>query len=191
MTKAIHRAVVTGLDVPGRFWTALSDEGADVLVTRKGRQSEPRDLVWELLLGALCHRVANEVRFEEPDVTCTLGGRRIAIAAKVAYSSRNIWSNPVDKGMLQAQGRGDVGLVAVNMVSILPLRQWLVTCERRRFRPGVRVAQWASRKAHRWCEDAGAENATTDIAHRLRTPDREPMPSGVVFFMPVIVAVDQ
>lgn len=185
MSKAIHAAVLAGLHVPSALWRALGDPQADVIITRAGKPSQSRDLVWELVLGALCKRVASSVVFDEPDVRCEFRGNTIAIAAKVAYGKRNIWTNGVEKGMSQANGRGAVGLVAVNATNIAPLHLWLRQCERRGFREGPRPSEWASLRAAVWCDRVlQVEPAMINLA---KVPT---MPTGVMLFVPIVLTVE-
>jgi hypothetical protein len=184
MSKLLHRAVLDGLQVPQSLWSALGDPRADVIITRAGSQSKSRDLVWELILGALCSRVATSVVFAEPDVRCEFQGHTIAIAAKVSYRSRNLWINAVEKGMSQANGRGSVGLVAVNAASVAPLGSWLRACKQRGFTLGPRAGEWASAKTAQWCEHA------LRVAPAMVTLANVPaMPTGVVFFLPILLSV--
>lgn len=186
MSKVIHRSVRDGMDVRRRFWAALGDPGADVVVTRAGRLSQSRDLVWELILGALCQRVATKVDFEEPDVRCEFEGRKIAIAAKVSYRPRNIWTNAVTKGISQANGRGSVAVVAVNTANVAPLHAWLRKSHARGFSVGPRAGEWASLRTARWCYRAlQLEPAMVNLAP-LAT-----MPTGVVFLVPVLLMVEE
>jgi hypothetical protein len=186
MSKVIRRAVRDGMEVNRRFWAALGDPRADVIVTRAGRPSQSRDLVWELILGALCQRVATKVAFEEPDVRCQFQGRTIAIAAKVVYRRRNIWTNAVTKGISQANGRGSVALVAVNTANVAPIPAWLRKSHVRGFSVGPRAGEWASLRTATWCYRAlQLEPAMVNLAP-LAT-----MPTGVVFFVPVLLVVEE
>lgn len=185
LSKLLHRAVLDGLEVPMRLWKALGDPRADVVLTRTGSPSQSRDFVWELMFGALCKRVATTVSFDEPDVRCDFNGESTAIAAKVSYRSRNLWTNAVSKGMSQANGRGSLGLVAVHAANIAPLKAWLQASIRRGFKPGPRAGEWASGQTARWCETAlGVERSVANLAG-IPT-----MPTGVVFFVPIVVVVD-
>jgi len=185
MSKLLHRAVLDGLDVPKKLWSALGNPTADVILTRAGKPSQPRDHVWELMLGALCQRVATSVVFAEPDVRCEFRGDQLAIAAKVSYRPRNIWDNAVSKGIKQANGRGSLGLVAVNAANIAPLKTWLRSCRRRGFSPGPRPGEWASAKTARWCDLAlDAERGVVTLA-------RPAMPTGIVFFLPILLIVEE
>jgi hypothetical protein len=140
LSKAVHRASEAGLRPPKHLWKALAS--SDPNVFHGESSTKERNQVWELLIASLCVRFCDEVAFEEPDVVCDFGGLRVHVSMKVAYKEKKLWSNAL-KGFKQATNQaGDLDVVVVNVVALLPVHELLRESIARRFNDAAALESW-------------------------------------------------
>jgi hypothetical protein len=120
MTKAIHRTIARTAEPFTTFWPEFAV--ADAVQTRRGVDSQSRNRLWELLVGALVADFATDIGAEEPDLRCTFLGRRWGIACKSFYTqNRNRQVEAIVEGAKQLEGTPvDRGIVAVNLGNVFP-----------------------------------------------------------------------
>lgn len=121
LSKALHWGESSGLVGFDEYFRLLK-KGDPVLTDASGRSTHQRNEVWELLLASLIATFAQDVRREEPDITCYIGQTRFGLAAKVLYSDgeQAILRRVQDGANQLERSRVDVGVVAVNLVELIP-----------------------------------------------------------------------
>ncbi|MEQ8854897.1 hypothetical protein [Gimesia sp.] len=87
----------------------------DSVLPQEDRGNSPgRDIQFELFIAAVCQNAElNPVRFEEPDITCTLNGRSIGIAAKRLKNDSNLKQH-VKKAAKQISTAKLPGIIAID-----------------------------------------------------------------------------
>ncbi len=178
LSKALHAGWDAGFRFPRDRWLKLAS--GDPIVTKVGARSTERNLTWELLIANLAATFSKDVRLEEPDVSCTYEGAKVAIAAKVVYSERKLLEN-IEEGFAQANGRGDVSIVFVDVVELYPIVGQLRYSRARRFSDNDHAVDTMKAAFTRWC-DRFALKATVE---KMRA--RAKRPAGVVFFVPMFL----
>lgn len=84
-----------------------------------------KDILWELELWAgMRKRHAATELLDPPDIVLNLTGGRLAIACKRIYSERNLEKN-LSEAVKQVEGEYDVGVVAMNVDSLIPPNTFL------------------------------------------------------------------
>jgi hypothetical protein len=133
MLRTLHRSSDWLAGVHDKFLRVY--RGTDVNLMRSAAQSTDRDISWEILVGALCAHFASEVRLDEPDITCTLGGTKWGLAAKLLYSpdkDRHIDQVVAGAKQVEAADVG-LGLVIVNASNLVPHDDFLRATSEGRF----------------------------------------------------------
>jgi len=178
LTKAIHWGWQSGLRLDNEHWRALAKH--DPVLTRPANSSKPRNLTWETVIASLAASFATDVRFEEPDVTCTYGGKRYAIAAKVAYSPGNV-PDLVASGFKQTLGHGDAALVFLDVVGLYPQVHTLLWSRFRNFDDNDEAVSVMTAAVNRWCDNWDLRPLSRRLAAGA------PKPAGVAFFVPMLL----
>jgi hypothetical protein len=181
LTKAIHWGHYSGLDL-GPRWDHLGK--GDPLLTRVTSETDKwRNETWEIVIASLAATFATDIRFTEPDVTCTFGGLRYGVAAKVAYSEASLYkrlkegTEQLEKAH-QAGGRFDAGLIFVDVVALVPQEQMLLNSRTWRFEHAEIAASTVKTWASIWCDCIPLEKWAADLRGRTK------LPVGIAFFMP-------
>lgn len=79
------------------------------------RNSKGRDFAFEILVCAICAAAQlKPVEWEEPDITCSLGGKKYGVAAKRLKNTRNLYDR-VDEAVGQIVGSGIPGMIVLDM----------------------------------------------------------------------------
>jgi hypothetical protein len=122
----IADAVLPLRDVPdrARFLDALASGSLDLL---ERKQSNAKDVLWELELWAILKRRSFNATLEEPpDLIVKFGECRIGIACKKLYSEKHV-QNVLSQAVAQIEASFDFGIVAVNIDDLVPANQILRT----------------------------------------------------------------
>lgn len=107
-----------------RFLNALASGSLDLL---ERKQSNAKDVLWELELWAILNRRSFVATLEEPpDLIVEFGDTRIGIACKKLYSEKHV-QNVLSQAVAQIEESFDFGIVAVNIDDLVPANQILRT----------------------------------------------------------------
>jgi hypothetical protein len=177
LSKALHLGANCGLTLTDEQWKFLVK--GDPILTRAGPDSQWRNWTWELVIASLAASFATNVTFDEPDVLCDFGGKRFAIAAKMAYVEGSV-AKAVRKGFKQADGKGDATLVMVNAAGIYPARSTFGVHDFPDGKAGVRLMKPA---VDRWALSFGFEGLNRSLLQKSSVP------IGVAFFVPMFLKV--
>ena len=181
LSKALHHAWDLGLRPAKPYWSSLAS--AEPNVFRPANSAQERNRVWELLVASICRTFCDDVTLEEPDVMCSYRGQSVAVALKVAYSERKLWTRTLD-GFKQAFAReAEVDIVFVNVVGLMPNAELLRQSARKQFPDAKPAIEWAKRWASDWC--SGSELIA--LHHKLQ--ERASRPATIAFFMPIMMRV--
>ncbi|MBZ0117298.1 MAG: hypothetical protein K8H88_09900 [Sandaracinaceae bacterium] len=179
--RAIHHGWVNGLRPHHDYWSRLAI--SDPNLFRAGESTTGRNLAWELVIAGIASTFVDGVELSEPDVVCRWRGRSVNLAAKVAYSANKLWKN-VGKGVEQSTKRsGDLDLVFVNVIALLPAVEWFRESSYQAFSDPVRAVGWVKDRARDWCD----KPELREMCERLE--GEAPRPITIAFFMPLLVTV--
>jgi hypothetical protein len=179
LSKMLHRGSLAGLTLGQRRWQDLV--GGNPIPTVCGTSSRKRNTVWETVLASAMATFCKNVRFAEPDVLGEFEGQEFGVAAKVAYSAKQLWDN-VGKGASQAKSRSKAAIIFVNVVNLLPLVQ--VFQVSRTLGSAEEIRRWIDDWACRWYKRPDV----VAMARKLQLTAG--CPTGVAFFMPFIVEAE-
>jgi hypothetical protein len=189
LSKMLHRGCLAGLSLEKARWQDLV--GGNPVPTMSATSSRRRNTAWETVLASAMATFCRNVRFAEPDVIGEFEGQEFGVAAKVAYSAKELWAN-VDKGASQANGRSKAALIFVNVVNLLdsapagpvPTPRVEAFQASRRHRSIEETRRWMDDWICRWYE----RPEVVAMARKLHETALCPM--GVAFFMPFIVQAE-
>jgi hypothetical protein len=181
LSKSLHAGFEAGLQVPRARWRDMAR--GDPIVTAPAGSTPERNRTWEVVIASLVRTFSPAVSLAEPDLICALGGRQMAIAAKMAYSEKNLVQN-IRQGFRQARNVADAALVFVNVVSIYPLRKAFESSISSPFGSPGALVQELTEQVRTWCDRLPLVQEAT----RLR--ERANRPIGVAFFVPFVVLID-
>jgi hypothetical protein len=170
LSKALHWGYDSGLRASRDQWKQLTIANPNI-ATPEDKSSMERNRVWETAIGSIAKTFCSEVDFVEPDVICTFEKKKIAIAAKMAYSEKNIFEN-VKKGLRQAKGAEsndsvDAYLIFVNVVQIYPLLDVFTKIARLQF-PREALTESLKGEVMAWCDRLPLEREARRIAKERR-----------------------
>jgi hypothetical protein len=178
LSKTLHAGAEAGFRLPPERWRHLAS-GSPV-VTRPGPHSTERNLTWEVVIASLAATFAENVRFDEPDVTCTFDGASFAVAAKVAYSEKKLFEN-VEEGFRQANGKALATLVFVDVVELYPVVETLRWSRSKKFGHNDEAVSCMTGSFTRWCDRFALGKTVAKIKERTKHP------VGVAFFVPMLI----
>jgi len=93
----------------------------DPRMLSKGKHSQERDILFEVLCAYVCSQFASSVEFEEPDIRCTFQDNNWGLACKVAYGSPERFTKAIRKGEKQIEkSKSDLGLIIVQLTNKFP-----------------------------------------------------------------------
>jgi hypothetical protein len=179
LSKMVHRGCLAGLTLEQRRWQDLV--GGNPIPTMWAASTRKRNTVWETVLASAMATFCKNVRFAEPDVLGEFEGQEFGVAAKVAYSAKQLWDN-VDKGASQAKSRSKAAIIFVNVVNLLPLVQ--VFQVSRSLGSAEEIRSWIDEWACRWYKRPEV------VAMARKLQQTAGCPTGVAFFMPFIVEAE-
>jgi len=122
----IADAVLPLRDVPDRtrFLKALASGSLDLL---ERKESNAKDVLWELELWAILKRRSFVATLEEPpDLIVEFDDARIGIACKKLYSEKHV-QNVLSQAVAQIEASFDFGIIAVNIDDLVPANHILRT----------------------------------------------------------------
>lgn len=148
LTKCLHRGHSHGLRAFDSHWPLLKAANP-ILTSPAGKSSIPRNKTWELMNASWAATFCTDVVASEPDTICTFAGKRIGLASKVLYGSRDDqFLDIIRKGARQIQQQDvDAGFVLLNMVEVFPHVQLF----QHMYNAGVRSPKAAIELVAGWC----------------------------------------
>ena len=180
LSKMLHRGTLAGLALDRRRWRHLVC--GNPIPTMTAPSSLERNLAWETVLACAMATFCKNVRFVEPDVMGEFEGHDFGVAAKVAYSPRNLWEN-VGKGATQANGRSSAALIFVNVVGLLPLAEMFQASQS--LGGAEEIREWIDDWACRWYKRPEVIAMAAELQQTVKNP------IGVAFFMPFVVQAER
>jgi hypothetical protein len=180
LSKALHRGALHGLRGFDPMFKHLS--GGDPVLTGPAIRSNKRDLSWELLLASLIATFSENVRAEEPDITCGFENQRLGVAAKVLYSDDPATHlDRVKEGAAQLERSvADSGFVVLNMVQLFPHERMFANFNRSK----IRTRAEAVAVIDGWSAAFFDAYDLSAWARRLKSLDKL---LCVMFFVPTVV----
>lgn len=116
MIRAIHMAHKTNFNSQLVSRLKLFTK-SDVVHDDESQQSQPLDMIWELIVGSIISDFCSDIRFEEPDIISTFNNVKWGIACKVIYSKDIAHlRNKIIEGVKQLEkSKANYGCVAINI----------------------------------------------------------------------------
>jgi hypothetical protein len=181
LTKVLHMGVHAGLQLPPR---RLPDVVfGDPILTRPGPHSTRRSFAWEVIVASAAATIADDVRFEEPDIVCSFQGRDFVIPVKTVNSEGQL-GRRIKEGVKQAESRPHGGLVVVDVVALAPHDRLFELMTQTGFPSAADAAQFARQWSRYFYEQYPLGAWAEDIRRRTDKP------IGVAFFTPLMLWVD-